>query len=155
MGAKDVKIVSIRRLTADVLAKLLEFDADSQRINFPKDTANRQETEARVRREYQEEPGGMRLVKDGDRVVGCVFLKTRHNPYRRCDYLDLRNIYLEAEYRGKGVGRRLLDLMLAYARQKKCAYLFLGTGWDNADARQLFERFGFRPTRVIMEMDLK
>jgi len=156
MGVADeIEIVPIGELTGEILRTLIEFDADSQRINFPKDAPNRKETEARIRREFAEEPEGMQVVRHRGKVVGCLFLKTRHNPYRRCDYLDLRNIYLAADYRGKGVGRRLLADMEAYAKRKRCAYLFLGTGWDNADARRLFEAFGFRPIRVIMEKDLR
>ena len=150
-----VKIVRIERLTEAVLAKLLEFDADSQRINFPSDRPNRGETEKRIRRELAEEPQGMHLVMDGEETVGCLFLKSRHNPYRDCDYLDLRNIYLVPSHRGRGISRRLLAMMEEYARTRGCGYLFLGTSAGNEAARRLFESFGFRPTRVIMERDLR
>ncbi len=151
--AEELEIVPIRRLE-EVLETLLEFDADSQRINFPKDAPNRAATEERLRKEFGEEPGGMHLVQHRGKVVGCLFLKTGHNRYRNADYLDLRNIYLAPEYRGLGVGRRLLEFMEAYAKGKGCRYLYLGTAYDNEDARRLFEGFGFRPTRVIMEKDV-
>ncbi|HEV8594386.1 MAG TPA: GNAT family N-acetyltransferase [Thermoplasmata archaeon] len=152
--ADEVEIVPIRRLD-DVLDALLAFDADSQRINFPRDAPDRGETERRIRREFEEEPGGMHVVLARGTPIGCLFLKTRHNPFRRCDYLDLRNIYLAADHRGKGIGRKLLEFMEAYARRKGCKYLYLGTAYDNEDARRLFEGFGFRPTRVIMERDIR
>jgi len=124
MGVADeIEIVPIGELTGEILRTLIEFDADSQRINFPKDAPNRKETEARIRREFAEEPEGMQVVRHRGKVVGCLFLKTRHNPYRRCDYLDLRNIYLAADYRGKGVGRRLLAETRAFAAQTPMALI--------------------------------
>ncbi len=97
----------------------------------------------------------MHLVAHRGAIVGCLFLKTRYNPYRRCKYLDLRNIYLSADYRNKGIGVRLLKVMEHYARRNGCRYLYLGTSSRNLAARRLFKKFGFQDTRVIMEKDLK
>lgn len=155
MEEGGVRIVRIERLTDEILSKLLEFDADSQRTNFPDDRPNREETERRIRRELAEEPEGMHVVMDGTQVVGCLFLKARANPYRGCRFLDLRNIYLVPSHRGRGISRRLLLRMEEYARAKGCDYLFLGTSARNAVACRLFESFGFRTTRVIMEKDLR
>lgn len=151
--ADEVEIVPLE-LTDEVLETLLRFDEDSQRINFPKDAPNREATAARIRREYAEEPGGMHLVVHRGKAVGCLFLKTRTNPYRGCTYVDLRNVYVTEPYRGKGVGAKLLAFMEAYARRQGCRYLFLGTGWANEGARKAFESFGFENTRVLMEKDL-
>ena len=151
--AEEVEIVPLR-LTDDAMAKLLEFDADSQRINFPHDSPNPAETSARIRAEYADEPTGMFLITHRGAIVGCLFLKTKHNPYRGCHFLDLRDIYLTASYRGQRIGAKLLAFMEDYARKKGCRYLYLGTSWENGPARALFSSFGFRPTRIIMEKEL-
>jgi len=152
-AADDLEVVPLR-LTDDVLEKLLEFDRDSQAMNFPGDSPNREATAERIRREYAEEPEGMHLVLHRGEIVGCLFMKTKLNPYRRCKFLDLRNIYLTSAYRSKGFGRKLLEVMEGYARRKGCRYLYLGTSAENREARRAFEKFGFKLTRVIMEKDL-
>lgn len=144
----EIKPLKPNKKTLEIL---LKFDEDSQRINFPKDRPNRKETISRIKREYEEEPEGMNLVTYDGEIIGCLFLKTRYNPYRRCNYGDLRNIYLVKEFRGKDIGEILMLYMERYFRKRGCKYILLGTSFNNERARGLYKKMGSTTTRIIME----
>ena len=80
---------------------------------------------------------------------------------------QLRWFLLVPEARGSGLGRRLLETALAYARERGFARVFLLSFADLTDALKLYERAGFRTietstqpiwgaerTEVRMEVDL-
>jgi len=147
----EIKPLELDEKTLDIL---LKFDEDNQRINFPKDRSNREETVKRIKREYKEEPKGMNLVTYQGEIIGCLFLKTRYNPYRGCYFGDLRSIYLVEEFRDKGIGEVLMSYMEEYFKKKGCKYMFLGTFVGNEKAKGLYKKMGFTETRVLMEKDI-
>jgi len=147
----EIKPLKLNKRTLEIL---LKFDEDSQRINFPRDRPNREKTTNRIKREYGEEPEGMNLVTYGSEIIGCIILKTRYNPYRRCHYGDLRNIYLVEKFRGKDAGEVLMSYMEKYFKKKGCEYMVLGTSFDNERARGLYKKMGFTETRILMEKEI-
>ncbi len=151
---ENIIIVNFK-LTKDVLNTLLKFDEDNQKINFPNDLPNPEVTKERIKKEYMEEKEGHFLVKDGKKIIGCLFLKTRYNPYRRCKYGDIRNIYLIEEYRGKGMGKKLLSFADEYFCKKGCKYIFLGTSYYNAISIKVYKSVGYIESRLIMEKMLE
>ena len=58
---------------------------------------------------------------------------------------ELRKMYLHRAYRGKGLGRRLLEDALARARQSGFRRITLETASVLKEAIRLYERYGFKP----------
>ena len=56
-------------------------------------------------------------------------------------------MYLHRAYRGKGLGRRLLEDALARARQAGFRRITLETASVLKEAIRLYERYGFKPFR--------
>jgi ribosomal protein S18 acetylase RimI-like enzyme len=56
--------------------------------------------------------------------------------------------------RGRGVGRQLLEALLAALAAKGVPRVILLAAAKNADAQRLFRRLGFRPTVVEMTVEL-
>ena len=75
------------------------------------------------------------------RVVGSVALR-RLGPAE----VELKRMYLRPDERGRGIGRRLLDVALLWARERGIRTITLDTTERMQAARQLYERYGF--TRV-------
>ena len=56
--------------------------------------------------------------------------------------LFVNEVGVAASHRRRGIGRRLVDAMLAHARAIGCTYAWVGTEADNVAARTLYERAG-------------
>jgi GNAT superfamily N-acetyltransferase len=65
--------------------------------------------------------------------------------------LNIHDLAVLVEYRGRGVGRALLDAAAAHARKHDCAKLTLEVLEDNAPARRLYESCGFRDFELAGE----
>ena len=74
----------------------------------------------------------------GDEVVGSVALR-RLGPRE----VELKRMYLRSSLRGRGVGRRLLDTALAWAREQEIDTIKLDTTERMEAARHLYEARGF------------
>ncbi len=88
------------------------------------------------------------LAEVGGRVVGAVFV-THESP----DVAKLRLLHVESETRGHGVGRRLVEAAIAFARASGHATLTLWTNDVLVEARRLYERLGFRPVASAAHTD--
>lgn len=73
--------------------------------------------------------GGVRVARFGDTPIGFLFERDCH----------LGALYLAAEARGQGVGKRLLESLKA-----DCDHIDLWTFEANTGARRFYEREGFR-----------
>jgi putative acetyltransferase len=60
---------------------------------------------------------------------------------------ELRKMYLCRDYRGRGLGRRLLEDALTVARQSGFAKMTLETASVLKEAIRLYERYGFKPCK--------
>jgi DNA-binding MarR family transcriptional regulator/GNAT superfamily N-acetyltransferase len=79
---------------------------------------------------------------DGERV-GCVFCTAGEAP----DTAQLRLLLVEPSARGAGIGTRLVDECLRFARRSGHRRITLWTNDVLADARRIYERAGFRCDR--------
>ncbi len=56
---------------------------------------------------------------------------------------DVQTIAVSADAQGAGIGTRLLEALIARARELDCAQIFLEVAADNASALTLYARHGF------------
>jgi L-amino acid N-acyltransferase YncA len=86
---------------------------------------------------------------DGD-VVGWASLNA-FNPRAAYDHVADLSIYIERGWRGKGVGRRLLDRLVELGRQVGYHKLVLAAFPFNAPGMALYERMDFRTVGIYRE----
>lgn len=88
------------------------------------------------------EPGGLfEVVEDASgEIVGTVGLFAKGN-----GLCELRKMYLLPAMRGKGLGRQLLERMLAEARRRGFTRMELETSSKLVEAIALYRRYGFTP----------
>lgn len=58
-------------------------------------------------------------------------------------WVELRQLYVMNEWRGAGAARDLMDWVIAEARTRGAAKLFLTVYTDNHRARRFYEKYGF------------
>lgn len=83
------------------------------------------------------------LALDDGQVVGVAVCFFGLSTFQARPLLNIHDLAVLPDYRGKGVGRALLDAVEARARQRGCCKLTLEVLDDNAPARRLYERCGF------------
>ncbi len=75
---------------------------------------------------------------DGETMIGTVGLKRLSD-----DSCELKALYLEQKYQGRGLGRRLAQTAIDFARKKGYAEMYLDCMSSSVNAVALYERLGF------------
>ena len=84
--------------------------------------------------------GAIWLAQSSEGAIGCVALRSLPE-----DVGEVKRMYVDRAWRGRGVGRALLETLIAHARTLGYHHLRLGTLGDMSAARSLYESLGFTP----------
>ena len=106
---------------------------------------------------YRGSEGLFLVLLDERRVVGTGALKQLD-----ADTAELGRMWFLPEYRGRGLGRRMAEQLLAFARQHGYRRVRLDTSSKCINAVELFRKLGFKeidrykesPTTLFMELEL-
>ena len=59
------------------------------------------------------------------------------------DRIEIDNVYVEKEYRGQGIGNKLMSRLISIATENKVTNITLEVRIGNIVARNLYKKFGF------------
>ena len=76
-------------------------------------------------------------IEDG-RVIGYVKYLVMY------DKMEIENIFIEKEHRGKGLGTKLMSYLISKAIEKQVVNVTLEVRISNEVARNLYKKFGFK-----------
>lgn len=79
----------------------------------------------------------LRLVGQPNRILGFVLCRLI------VDEAEIITIAVHPNFRGRGVGQRLMDAVLRHLHHERATALFLEVDESNGSALQLYKRFGF------------
>jgi ribosomal-protein-alanine N-acetyltransferase len=82
------------------------------------------------------------LVESGGKILGYVLF------WLLPDAVDVHNIAVRTEYRRRGIGRMLLNQVLAEAGRRRATRVTLEVRKSNTAAQKLYQSFGFVITGV-------
>jgi len=91
--------------------------------------------------QYDQQKDKVWICEDGNRIVGFLLLMHREN-----NTAQLRYFILEPDYRGIGLGKRLMMLYMDHLRDEGYRHSYLWTTSDLKAAAVLYTRHGFRLT---------
>lgn len=84
--------------------------------------------------------GGLWIAASGASGVGCVALRPLD-----AETAEVKRMFVDPEWRGRGVGRALMDTVISGARARGYRALRLGTLHDMTAAQALYSSLGFAP----------
>ena len=89
---------------------------------------------------YAPPHGGVWLATAHGGGIGCVALRPVDD-----GIAEVKRMFVDQDWRGRGVGRALMDALIAGARERGYARLRLGTLHDMHAALSLYQSLGFTP----------
>lgn len=100
-------------------------------------------------------------IAEGERPQAVAQLRFRHGVWRAGTECLLEDLFVQEGARGSGLGRAMLEAVLARARERGARLLELDTHEDNAAALALYESVGMSarrtpdgPRRLFLRMRL-
>ncbi len=94
-------------------------------------------------------------VVENGKTVGRGFLYLIFNDLHKEPYGLMEDVFVEEKYRGKGVGTKLVEALIAEAKKQGC-YKLVGTSrFSNERVHGLYDRLGFTKHGFEFRMDLK
>jgi len=89
------------------------------------------------------------VYEENGKIIGVIVVQQ--------DYLmlDVFNLYVDIEHRGKAIGRTLLNFAEEYARKKKLHGVKLETGKDNKEAQSFYLKCGYQKVGKVKNYRVK
>lgn len=95
-------------------------------------------------------------TENGKYLGYCISHKDRVPPVYKCqNQMAVSDIYVRKKYRGKGIGKILLQEVQKWAKKKGARFLTLSMDTKNRKAASLYEKFGFSKSRYTMHKKVK
>lgn len=94
-------------------------------------------------------------AEENGEIIGWAFLYIIKNDRHNEPYALMENVYVEKEFRGKGLGKKLVDMLIEEARKNDCYKIIGQSRYGKESAHALYEKFGFRDHGKNFRMDLK
>lgn len=91
------------------------------------------------------------------KIVGMIYLVPSGNPTElfQEDWSYIRFLGVNTKFRGNGIGKKLTDLCMKYAKENNEQYIALHTSEFMDSARAIYEKRGFRKTKEIQYLGKK
>jgi ribosomal protein S18 acetylase RimI-like enzyme len=85
------------------------------------------------------------LAFDRNQPVGLAICFFGYSSFEARPLLNIHDLAVAPQYRGRGIGRALLQAIEVEARHYGCCRITLEVRADNAVARRLYQDYGFDP----------
>ena len=158
--------IVIRRAESHDVAALGELGAKLMRVHFsfdqrrfldPGSSGDAEAGYASFLGSQLDDDASIVLVAERrDRVVGYVYAAIEPLSWKElrdeCGFIH--DLLVDKVVQRSGIGEALLDAAIEWLREQGMPRVVLGTAAQNAGARRLFERRGFRATMVEMTLEL-
>lgn len=89
---------------------------------------------------YDASKDGIWICEHNNRIIGCMFAQ------HRIDAVQLRYFIFLPEYRGIGLGKKLMDEFIGFMNSKGYENAYLWTTEEQESAIFLYEKYGFKLT---------
>ncbi|TWU36533.1 Spermine/spermidine acetyltransferase [Novipirellula aureliae] len=140
---------------ADAILNLLSEYADDPAIGRP---GINEEVKSRLIGEMAKRPSVVAMLAftsdhlESTAAVGAVICIESFSTFSAKSVINIHDLMVAKNYRGKGVGRRLLAAVEEMARTRNCSKITLEVFETNAAAKILYHRFGFQSPEADKEM---
>ena len=132
--------IQIRKATSDDIRHLLGLYAQLQ----PNDPPPDEDTAMTVFKQAVDRGVTYFVADDGGRIVGSCFIAIIPNITRLCSAIGfIENVITAADCRRRGIGRKLMNAAIEYAKEQGCYKVTLQSGIKRTEAHKFYTSAGF------------
>lgn len=91
---------------------------------------------------------------DNNEIVGFLSLVIDYQLAHAAKVATIEELIVTSNYRGNGIGRKLLDNAILYAKDNNCDCIELTSGFQREQAHRFYERNGFTKVSYKFKMNL-
>lgn len=96
------------------------------------------------------EAGHILVAHDAGQIIGMINLLYSISTALGARVATLEDMVISDTHRGKGVGSKLLEYALEFAKSQNCQRITLLTDADNFGAHRFYTRHGFEPSTMMI-----
>ena len=89
-----------------------------------------------------------------NKEVGRAYLYVLHNDLHQKPFGFLEDVFVNEDFRGEGVGKRLITEVIEKAKGNDCYKLVCTSRYGREKVHQLYEKFGFKDYGKEFRVDL-
>ncbi len=93
-------------------------------------------------------------VFDGDKLVGFMHYHTQINTWKIGKVYYLKDLFVVVEYRGKGLGRKLIEYLYQLAEQNGYSRVYWFTDKPNKQAQKLCDKLAKQTDQLVYKYEL-
>jgi ribosomal protein S18 acetylase RimI-like enzyme len=83
-------------------------------------------------------------AKENDKIIASCFISIIPNFTRGGKSIGfIENVITDKEYRKRGIGKKIMEMAIAYAKEKKCYQVVLKSDNSRTDAHRFYQSIGF------------
>ena len=84
------------------------------------------------------------IAKDNKKIIGSCFICIIPNLTHNGEYIGfIENVIVDENYRKKGIGKKLIEMAIEYAKESNCYKVTLQSGITRKNAHKFYEKIGF------------
>ena len=95
------------------------------------------------------------VAEAGGDIVGMMSMSVGVSLYEHRPYAVIDELIISSEFRGRGLGKRLLDEAFARAVERGCCEVCLDTKATNEGALRFYRAYGFDREGIMLEKELE
>ncbi|MEO6489934.1 MAG: GNAT family N-acetyltransferase [Ferruginibacter sp.] len=144
--------INIEKVNFSQLDELMEISIETFYQSFisgnteenMKDYMDRFFSSAKLTEELSDPGSSFYLARQGRNCIGYLKLNTGQSQtdMKEADSLEIERIYVRNKWQGQGVGQKLFEKALAFAKESGSKYMWLGVWEKNTSAIKFYERNG-------------
>ncbi len=99
---------------------------------------------------------GIKLyIKDGKQEIARASLFILYNDLRKRNYGFLEDVYVDENFRGQGIGTKLIKEIIKVAKRYKCYKIVATSRYKRVKVHQLYEKLGLKKFGIEFKIYLE
>ena len=94
------------------------------------------------------------LAQENDKLIGYLTGRQKNLGYRKSKCIEIENMGVTSKYRSKGVGSRLINECISWAKKQGYKKVYVNSYFKNIQAISFYKRNGFNEIDISLEKDI-